>query len=159
MDKGLPTELLQEIFSYIPLSKVFQYTRLCKRIHSCLNSSDFARISLQRTTLPRRMNSVCETAEDKLWLYWPRECQKVYAIDILAPLDSLDWNGGSIMSGKPMPPSIGLLIQLKELRMAQNCLFGPIPDELWELAQLLTLDLSFNRLNCTISNEIQNLMH
>ncbi|MCP4220554.1 MAG: S8 family serine peptidase [bacterium] len=65
----------------------------------------------------------------------------------------LDYNQ---LSG-PIPPQLGDLSQLKELRMGQNALTGSIPVELCSLVNLTHLGLNNNSLTGSIPPEIGNL--
>ena len=47
----------------------------------------------------------------------------------------------------PIPPELGQLTQLQDLRLGRNGLTGPIPPELGQLARLTYLDLAHNQLS------------
>ena len=60
------------------------------------------------------------------------------------------------MSG-PIPPELGSLSNLTELRLYRNLLDGPIPPELGKLSNLTTLELHDNRLSGPIPTQLGNL--
>ena len=57
----------------------------------------------------------------------------------------------------PIPPKLGSLTNLQDLRLSHNPLTGPIPPELGNLANLTQLDLGNNVLSGPIPTELGNL--
>ena len=66
------------------------------------------------------------------------------------------WLGSNQLSG-PIPPELGNLNNLQELRLSNNQLSGPIPPELGNLANLQYLILGSNQLSGPIPPELGNL--
>ncbi|KAI9329076.1 acyltransferase family-domain-containing protein [Obelidium mucronatum] len=166
----IPIEIIQEIFSRIPLAEVFKFTRLCKVAYKCIRQSDFARLSLVRQVLPlntvnSRIKSVKLTHWDKLWFLWPQECQYLYTKLFLVTVDEIRWTAAAVngvdssLSELPtIPRSIQMLHLLTSLCLTKGMIQGPLPRELWTVASLETLDLSFNNLaRCCIPSVIRGL--
>ena len=97
--------------------------------------------------------------------YWLSE----YPIDWWRGVNTEEWDNGRVvvvglelpangLSGE-IPPEIGELAHLHELRLGENWLSGEIPPEIGELAHLRELDLSRNRLSGEIPPELGSIPH
>ncbi|ORY46421.1 hypothetical protein BCR33DRAFT_764778 [Rhizoclosmatium globosum] len=73
----IPTELIQHIFSFIPLPHVYRYTLLCKRFHAALRTVDFAHQCIEPDN--NRSQTRSDYNNDSIWLKLPMECQYIYA--------------------------------------------------------------------------------
>jgi Leucine-rich repeat (LRR) protein len=55
-----------------------------------------------------------------------------------------------------LPPEIGKLNGLTELKLDDNCIYGTIPSEVWKLP-LIEIDFEWNVLNGLLSSELYQL--
>ncbi|GKY97954.1 hypothetical protein MPSEU_000753400 [Mayamaea pseudoterrestris] len=124
------------------------------QVDSWLSNSNECSWFVQTTT-------PCGPANDltKLELYYnDLGGQLPLEIALLSNLVKIDLSGGPSRSlSGTIPPSLGALTLLKELKLQNNDLAGPLPTELGELTELIALDLSYNRLSGTIMTELGNL--
>lgn len=67
---------------------------------------------------------------------------------------NLTWNSTLVALGKPIPPSIGQLTNLKTLVLTNMSLTGTLTVEIGKLTQLTTLDLTENSIVGPIPEEI-----
>ena len=85
----------------------------------------------------------------RTWFGVRTEGGRVTSLDLCGP-------GGNNLRGT-IPPELGTLGRLRDLRLSNNALTGPIPAELGELAELEVLRLSNNALSGTVPSSLGNL--
>ncbi|MCY4661517.1 MAG: hypothetical protein OXF93_17175 [Acidobacteria bacterium] len=83
------------------------------------------------------------------WFGVQTEGGRVTSLDLCGP-------GGNNLRGS-IPPELGMLARLKDLRLSNNALTGPIPGELGDLTELEVLRLSNNALSGPVPSRLGNL--
>ena len=86
----------------------------------------------------------CDSNEVELW----NECYGLNSIHLVRE--------GEGLTGE-IPPEIGLLTKLRQLRLGYNQLSGPIPPEIGNLDSVWWFNLSYNNLSGSIPPELWNL--
>ncbi|ORY41586.1 L domain-like protein [Rhizoclosmatium globosum] len=169
MIQTLPFELIVLIFRWIHPSRVLKYSRLCKSINRCLETSHFAtrNISLfvnpSQSSLPldpKRPPKKHKTPSDLdvLWFEWPSAYQLAY-LKYLIPPQRIGWAFQHYSIRGHIPSQIGLMSNLVSLRLQSNSLKGPIPNEIGDLTLLIKLVLSHNELSGPIPLSLARLKH
>ena len=83
------------------------------------------------------------------WFGVETEGGRVTSLDLCGP-------GGNNLRGS-IPPELGNLARLRDLRLSNNALTGPIPSELGDLTELEVLRLSNNALRGPVPSSLGNL--
>lgn len=83
------------------------------------------------------------------WFGVETEGGRVTSLDLCGP-------GGNNLRGS-IPPELGTLARLKDLRLSNNALTGPIPSELGNLTELEVLRLSNNALSGPVPSSLGSL--
>ncbi|KAJ3025207.1 UNVERIFIED_CONTAM: hypothetical protein HDU68_007363 [Siphonaria sp. JEL0065] len=153
----VPSELVQQIFSLVPVTQALQCLRLCKHIHSCLandpifitaNITAFLPVETEMQRKTRPPDSL-----DDQWFQWPPLHQTVYAKTRMQQIVAATW--GSRSRPGSIPSCISLCTNLTFLRV--NKLVGMIPEKLWDVKTLRHLDLRKNALTGHLSPHVGNL--
>ncbi|KAI8835360.1 hypothetical protein BJ741DRAFT_709100 [Chytriomyces cf. hyalinus JEL632] len=160
----LPTELIQEIFSWMEPASIAFYRLLSRHVNAALSfasneSSHFARLCLSRHCPKPTLSetrSYFPSKTDIEFLGWPRAFQDVYARFYLRHLLRICWSQ-QLQFPSRLTPSFGILKQLTSLQLCSCFLYGPFPVELTNLTSLETLVLDDNMLDGPLPSSIGDL--
>ncbi|KAJ3012036.1 UNVERIFIED_CONTAM: hypothetical protein HDU68_001406, partial [Siphonaria sp. JEL0065] len=169
-----PTELIQQIFSWIPPNQNIAFQRISKRIHSCLSSAHFALMNLETllhsglsTTQPRNKGITRKYPLeilardlhefDRSFFVWPAAYQTALVELRYKHLVDLFWPTLRI-EGK-IPAAIGGMKELMNLSMRDNRIVGSIPIEIGMLQKLTVLEFPRNALTGPIPKEIGDMVN
>ncbi|TPX75329.1 hypothetical protein CcCBS67573_g03402 [Chytriomyces confervae] len=134
--QDLPLEIVDLIFSWIPVWAVFKYRRLSRSINERLLTAQFAVLNMRRH---HKVSFV------KIWLHLPQEYQAEAARDLGGWLKNfVSMNMGP--SKTRLPKSIGCLTAVETIDLLRCKLIGTIPDEIGALKNLAILELRQNAL-------------
>ncbi|KAJ3004089.1 UNVERIFIED_CONTAM: hypothetical protein HDU68_005306 [Siphonaria sp. JEL0065] len=169
-----PTELIQLVFAQLHPSQAFKFRRLCRRINECLCTTGFVNLNLDYFLYlvqePMSEFSTEYQGLHRVYFKWPEIYQTAYSCRVLNQLVKLSWMDArlrrlgqlyrltsTIGGPQSIPKSIGLLTNLKFLKLSYIGLEGFIPTEITLLTNLETLNLGFNNLHGTIPTQISAL--
>ncbi|KAJ3265572.1 hypothetical protein HDU77_004580 [Chytriomyces hyalinus] len=174
---AIPTELLQEIFSWThPEYDLIQCQRLCKSMHRQLSNQQFLKTNFQRYLLDlvnasaTHENLIDQTAVaasisaaerlqemEHRWFKWPELYQQVFIKVKLQGTSELQLALSGYKNGK-IPSSIQHVgPQLRVLNLSNSSLQGEIPASIGALTGLQRLNLSHNLLEGVIPATIGHL--
>ncbi|KAI8837628.1 hypothetical protein BJ741DRAFT_602799 [Chytriomyces cf. hyalinus JEL632] len=159
-----PTEVIQQIFSWIHPSQNVTLNLLNRRVRQCLSSISFATINLSRF-IPSGNSSVQDVSlvggsmpldEFDLGLFlWPEEYQYALVAVKYKYRTRMIWETKKIRGR--LTPALGEMKNAETLGLGQNQLTGQIPRELGQLQNLQYLNLSRNFLSGEIPSELGQL--
>ncbi|KAI9348599.1 hypothetical protein BDR26DRAFT_705664 [Obelidium mucronatum] len=157
-----PTEVIQQIFSWIPPSQNLAFQRIDSRVYACLCPSHFAKMNLSRF-IPINAEPLIEIPAaniyefDRSFFTWPASYQTALVELRYASLGGIFWAARRIEGS--LPPTIGKLNSLSHLLLGDNRLTGTIPNEIGHLVKLRLLELPRNALSGAIPKGLGNLVH
>ncbi|KAJ3072117.1 hypothetical protein HDU98_004172 [Podochytrium sp. JEL0797] len=160
-----PTELIQDIFSHLPLvAETQQFRRLAKRFNAALSSTSFARLHINRQMPPRLRDSPilsCTSDNFGILLFVNDGVYRVYREAYIAlkrhkTITEVDFIGGTetqIRFGLAMDS----LLHVTQLSLTWTNLGGELPESIGKLVGLESLCLSGNRLEGCIPDSLFGL--
>ncbi|TPX41509.1 hypothetical protein CcCBS67573_g10572 [Chytriomyces confervae] len=157
----LPTELIQEIFSWMDPASIAFYRLLSRHVNAALSlapneSSHFVRLCLSRHCPKPTLSearSYFPSKTDSEFLQWPCAFQDSYARFYLRHLLRICWSQ-QLQFPSRLTASFGILNQLTSLQLCSCFMYGPFPVELTELTSLETLILDDNTLDGPLPSSI-----
>ncbi|KAJ3228963.1 hypothetical protein HDU78_009349 [Chytriomyces hyalinus] len=138
--QDLPLEIVDLIFSWIPVWAVFKYRRLSRSINERLLTKQFAVLNMH---LPD-FEEGSEHNLGRLWLLLPELYQSAVARELAGRVTSVDLKFKRVK--KRLPESIGCLTGVERIELDGCKLRGTIPDAFGALSNLTTVLLSENSL-------------
>ncbi|KAJ3020273.1 UNVERIFIED_CONTAM: hypothetical protein HDU68_010259 [Siphonaria sp. JEL0065] len=184
---ALTSDVLEQIFSWIPMERVFVFRRVCQQLNNVLRKRYFAKLLLNRAVDPVVLMSQLKSTEELMnqFVNWPESVQYEFCSQFLNKTGSeLHWGfelRQPLLTGIPkaisaltnlkrihivncqnlkgfLPKEIMMLRQLESLVIVNTGISGSIPPEIGNLEKLDELNLGFNALSGMIPPEIGRLM-